>query len=172
MNDKENKVISYIDDVKFTATKLIDEKGTFFNSVLIKDALEKAYRSNLQLVLMKEPCDNETALCKIMDYNKWKYNAEKMKKKNEKKQSHKNKEMRFSTNIGLNDIKHKINKIKEMVDEGDNVTISLMVNLRNEKQKVQANQKIEEIMGLCNVFAKEVSRKPVENRIEIAIVKK
>ena len=151
---------------------MIDENGVFFKSITVSDAMCKAMKVGLQLVIFNKPNGNELALCKIMDYNKWKYNYDKTQKKNEKKQIHKNKEMRFSVNIGLNDIKHKVNKIQEMIEDGDNVTISVMVNINNNEQVVQANQKINEILDLCSEFAKEISRKPIENRIEIAIVKK
>ena len=168
----EPTIIYNTNEVKFKETKLIDENGVFYGKFDLGMAIKRAYLNKMDLVCFNEPDATGLALCKIIDYNKWKYNSEKAKKKSENSQSHKTKEFQFSTCIGAHDIQHKCNQMKEALDRGHGVIMCIKVNMKNEKQKALAGHKTEEIISFIDPFAKVVTKKINENRIEIVIAKK
>ena len=82
MESKEPFVIdSTTSPEPFTFTKLVDEEGTFHQSINVSAALSRAKIAGLDLVCFNEPSGELTALCKIINYGKWKYQVEKAKKK-------------------------------------------------------------------------------------------
>lgn len=159
-------------DVKFNQIRLIDENGKFHNNFSIKDALSKATGLNLDLVCFNEPESDNLAFCKIINFGKWKYESEKIKKKNNKKQSKETKMIRFSPVISAHDIEHKVKQVKTFIDEGCNVIINMDVNTKNNRQMVNADQKIIEVLEKCKEFSKEMSRNRSEYQISINLSKK
>ncbi len=66
-------------------------------------------------------------VCKLMDYSKFRYEKAKKAKEAKKKQKViQNKEVRFRPNIEENDLKTKVNKAREFLDDGDRVKITIM----------------------------------------------
>lgn len=172
MDTKEPFVIeSNLDKVPFTFTKLVDESGAFHQSINVSAALSRAKQAELDLVCFNEPSGDLIALCKIINYGKWKYMNEKAKKKNEKKSVHCTKTIRFSPVISSHDINHKIKQIKDIIDDGDTVIVEMLANTKNRRQMYNADEKLKEIMCKCGEFSKEISRSSGDNQIAIKIVK-
>lgn len=169
-NEKHDPFIVENEDFRFT--QLIDENGNYNQSVNMSEAIRRAYRLNLNLVCFNIPEGNSLALCKIIDYGKWKYQHDKHMKKAEKKTRHETKEMRFTPVISDNDIEHKLNRVKEFVSRGDSVVLCMQGIGYSDKQVSVAKVKIEEIVSKCNEFAKEVSRKFEGGRFFVTITKK
>ena len=168
-NVKEPFVVKS-NEAPFIATRLLDHEGNFHQKVEIKAAIQIAKNVDMDLVCFNEPENTSLALCKIIDYGKWKYQAEKNNKKIAKKQSHSTKEIRFSPVIGAHDIQHKVKQIKEIIEEGDTVIVNMQIH--SKRLTEEAKHKVEEIINLCSVFSKEVSRKPSERSIFITLTKK
>lgn len=157
---------------EFKETRLINNDGNFYPKFNVLEAIKLAESTGLDLVCFNEPLEDSLALCKILDYGKWKYSQIKHKKEVEKKQKHKTKEICFSPTISIHDIQHKLSQVKSFLNDGDNVLLVMQVNTLNHRHMFNANQKIEEIMGICNEFSKEVSRKSSERQISINLIKK
>lgn len=170
METKEPFVIE--SNPTFVFTRLIDETGQFHQNINVTAALSRAKIAGLDLVCFNEPQDDLIALCKIINYGKWKYQTEKAKKKNEKKSNHCTKIIRFSPVISSHDIEHKLRQAKDILDEGDTVVIDMVVNTKNNRQMFNANEKIKEIMTHCEEFSREISRTSSDSQISIKIVKK
>lgn len=170
MSEKKEPFI--VSSALFKHTRLIDTNGDYYESKSFTDASRIAFDSGLDLVCFNEPTENQLALCKIIDYGKWKYQREKELKKAEKKTKHETKEMRFSSVISENDVAHKLKHVKEFVERGDNVVISIQGLSYSEKQVNEARIKMEEILVKCSAFAKEVSRKQEGGRFYVTITKK
>lgn len=84
------------------------------------DALQIASRLNLDLVLINER--GIPPVCKIINVGKYKYQQEKRKKLQEKKQVHQViKEFKLSCNINQHDIDIRIKAAKEHLEAGDKV---------------------------------------------------
>ena len=89
-----------------------------------QDALKAAREAGFDLVevapLSRPP------VCRIMDYSKFKYEQEKKERESRKRQHIvKIKEVRYKPNIEEHDYQTKLNHIKEFVQKGNKVKISL-----------------------------------------------
>jgi len=161
-----------VKNVQFSTTRLVDESEKFYQTISINEAITKAKTSNLDLVCFNEPEENKLALCKIIDFGKWKYNFEKSKKKIEKHQQHETKELWFSPTISSHDIEHKVKQAKKFIEEGHNVIINMQIKTSMNRHIAPVHEKTSEIMSICNEFSKEISRKQTDNRIYITLTKK
>jgi len=111
-------------EIKSMQVRLIDEDGNMLGVVSIREAIEKAERAGLDLVEISP--NAEPPVCKILDFGKYKYETKKRVQDAKKKQKVVIlKEMKFKPNIGKGDFDVKIRKIKEFLEEGDKVKISL-----------------------------------------------
>lgn len=92
----------------------------------IKDALTLANYAGFDLVLMNP---NATpAVCKIMDYNRYKYEMKKKQKENLKKQRETNlelKEYRLSVTIDTHDFNTRVKNSKEYLLKGHRIKASI-----------------------------------------------
>ena len=92
----------------------------------IKDALILASYAGFDLVLL-----NPTAtppVCKIMDYNKFKYENKKKQKENLKKQRENNlemKEYRLSVSIDVHDFNTRVVNSKKYLEKGHRIKVSI-----------------------------------------------
>lgn len=92
--------------------------------VNIREAMELAQKADLDLVEISP--NAEPPVCKILDFGKYKYESKKRLQDARKKQKVVVlKEMKFKPNISQGDFDVKVRKIKEFLQHGDKVKISL-----------------------------------------------
>lgn len=168
---KENGNPFVVNYVKFATTRLVDEELNYHSEIGIKEAKYRAEKAGLDLVCFNEPCSNELAFCKIIDYGKWKYDTDKKKKK-EKPAKSTTKEIRFSPVISDNDVAHKIKHVKEFIEDGNDVLFSMRLKGRQKAHFSEAEERMNEIVSLCSEYSKEVSRKKSPNMIFIRVSSK
>lgn len=92
----------------------------------IKDALTLANYAGFDLVLMSPGAN--PPVCKIMDYNKFKYESKKKTKENLKKQRENNleiKEYRLSVSIDVHDFDTRLRNSKKYLEKGHKVKVSI-----------------------------------------------
>ena len=90
----------------------------------VKDALNKAYEEDLDLVLISPNANPQ--VCKIMDLGKFIYEQSKKEKEAKKKQKIINiKEIRCSLTIEENDIAIKAKNARKFLLDGDKVKITV-----------------------------------------------
>ena len=92
----------------------------------IKDALTLAEYAGFDLVLMNP--GGKPPVCKIMDYNRYKYENKKKQKENMKKQREANldmKEYKLSVNIDVHDFNTKLNNASKYLKKGHKVKVSI-----------------------------------------------
>lgn len=88
----------------------------------LNDALTLARYAGLDLVLMNE--NENMAVAKIMDYNKYRYERQKKLKEQQKKQRETNKELkeyRLSTTIDVHDFETRVRNAKEYLTKGHRI---------------------------------------------------
>jgi translation initiation factor IF-3 len=103
----------------------VDENGEQAGVVSVADALDRADDAELDLVEVSP--NSKPPVCKLMDYSKFKYEKAKKAKEAKKKQKViQNKEVRFRPNIEDHDLKTKVSKAREFLDDGDRVKITIM----------------------------------------------
>ena len=92
----------------------------------IKDALTLASYAGFDLVLINQSSNPQ--VCKIMDYNKYKYENKKKQKENLKKQREANlemKEYRLSVTIDIHDFNTRVNNSKKYLEKGHKIKVSI-----------------------------------------------
>ncbi|MBV9116991.1 MAG: translation initiation factor IF-3, partial [Acetobacteraceae bacterium] len=112
------------EEIRAAQVRLIDQDGEMLGVLSGREALQKAFAAGLDLVEISPNADPPVA--KILDYGKYKY--EQQKKKNEQKKRQKVieiKEVKVRPNIDENDYQVKMRAMKSFIEEGDKVKVTL-----------------------------------------------
>ena len=89
------------------------------------EALTVASYAGFDLALIN---NGENPVCKLMDYNKFKYEKKKKQKESQKRQKENNAEMkeyRLSPNIDVHDFNTKLNNAKKYLEKGHKIKLSI-----------------------------------------------
>ena len=92
----------------------------------IKDALTLASYAGFDLVLINPSATPQ--VCKIMDYNKFKYEKQKKQKEAYKKQRENNtelKEFRLSVNIDIHDFNTRVKQVNKYLEKGHKIKVTI-----------------------------------------------
>lgn len=122
-NNKDNLVN---EQIKLKEMMVIGPNGEQLGIKSRKDALTLASYAGFDLVLMSENAN--PPVCKIMDYNKFKYEKKKKTKEAQKKQREAMidiKEFRLSVTIDKHDFDTRVNNAKKALLKGDKVKGSI-----------------------------------------------
>ena len=104
--------------------QLIDDDGNNKGVVSIEDALGLASEAGLDLVEIAP--NSEPPVCKILDYGRYKYQAQKRAAEARKKQkTFEVKEIKMRPNIDTHDYDVKMRSMKRFFDDGDKVKVTL-----------------------------------------------
>lgn len=110
--------------IEVPEVRLIDEAGQMMGVVSLADALRRAEDIGLDLVEVSPTAS--PPVCKILDYGKFKYEAQKKANAARKKQRVIDvKEIKMRPNIDDNDYNIKMRKIHQFLEEGDKVKVTL-----------------------------------------------
>ena len=114
----KKKEVVLNENIKASKVRLIDYDGKQHGIVSIDEALERA--SSLGFDLIELNPDSNPPVCKIIDYGKYKYEQQRQKKLNKKKQHIIHvKEIRVRPNIGQHDLVTKLKKGQKFLLNGD-----------------------------------------------------
>jgi translation initiation factor IF-3 len=103
---------------------LVDAAGEMVGVVSIRDALIAAEEAGLDLVEVSPNAD--PPVCKILDYGKFKYEAQKRANEARKKQKIiEVKEIKMRPNIDDNDYDVKMRAARRFLEEGDKVKVTM-----------------------------------------------
>ena len=123
--NKENDLLCN-EQIKVSHVMVIGPNGEQLGVKAIKDALTIANYAGLDLVLMSQ--NSNPAVCKIMDYNKFKYEKNKKQKEAKKKQQAsivELKEYRLSPVIDIGDFDTKVRNASKYLEKGHKVKLSI-----------------------------------------------
>ena len=162
-------LVKYVD---FFDTRLVDSKNQFFPKIDIKEAKQKASEAGLDLVCFSMPSENELAFCKIVNFEKWKYENEKKKKKQRREGKRVTKEIRFSMVISDHDVGHKIKQANGFLDDGDDVIFSMRLKGRQKAYFSDAEARMNEIVEKCLEHGQIVNTRKTHDSIVIRLNKK
>lgn len=136
------------------SVRLVNEKGDMLGVVATREAIRMAEQAGLDLVEISP--NAEPPVCKILDYGKYRYEAQKKAHDARKKQKVISvKEIKLRPMIDKNDLDIKMRAVKKFLEEGDKVKITLRFRGRemahqeigiNLLKKVQAD--LEEIIRI------------------------
>ncbi|MBQ8234589.1 MAG: translation initiation factor IF-3 [Bacilli bacterium] len=114
------------EQIRAREVNVIGPNGEQLGVKPIKDALTLASFAGFDLVLMNSSCN--PPVCKIMDYNKFKYENKKRAKENIKKQRESNlemKEYRLSVAIDIHDFNTRVNNSRKYLEKGHKIKASI-----------------------------------------------
>jgi translation initiation factor IF-3 len=167
INNKKNE-LAINNEITEKEVRLIDSDGSMLGIVPTSEALELAFRKDLDLVKISP--NAVPPVCKIADYNKTMY--EKSKKEKEVKKSQKIvalKEIRLSVVIEEHDLDVKIKNANKFLAEGNKVKASIRFKGRQQKYTQDGN----DVLSRFSEAVKEagtVEKAPVLEGRTMAIV--
>jgi translation initiation factor IF-3 len=112
------------EEIRVREVQLIDQAGHNHGTVDIQTALARATEAGLDLVEISP--NTSPPVCKILDYGKYKYQAQKKAAEARKKQKVVEvKEIKFRPMIDDHDYEVKMRSIRRFFEEGDKVKVTL-----------------------------------------------
>ncbi|MCQ2766095.1 translation initiation factor IF-3 [Helicobacter pylori] len=116
-------------DINFKEVRCVGDNGEVYGIISSKEALHIAQNLGLDLVLIAASA--KPPVCKVMDYNKFRYQNEKKIKEAKKKQKQiEIKEIKLSTQIAQNDINYKVKHAREFIESNKHVKFKVVLKGR------------------------------------------
>jgi len=145
--------------IRAASVFVIGPKGEQLGEKNIADALTLAEFSGFDLVQVGQ---GETPTCKLMDYNKFKYERNKKQKESNKKQRETNSALkiyRLRPYTDVHDFETKVRNARSYAEKGHKIKVDLM--FRN-REIVHANQGTEQLMKFYEALSDlvELDAKP------------
>ncbi len=112
------------DSIRHAKVRLIGSDGEQLGVVTADDARERAYDEGLDLVEVSAAAD--PPVCRIMNYDKFRYEQKKKQQEAKKKQTTvETKEIKFRPKTEEHDLNFKINHIKKFLGQKNKVKITM-----------------------------------------------
>ena len=112
------------DRIEAQEVRLVGEDGEMIGVVRLREALDRAREAGLDLVEVSPTA--KPPVCKILDYGKFKYEAQKRANAARKKQRViEVKEIKMRPGIDDNDYNIKMKKVRTFLEEGDKVKVTM-----------------------------------------------
>ncbi|WQZ66160.1 translation initiation factor IF-3 [Helicobacter pylori] len=116
-------------DINFKEVRCVGDDGEVYGIISSREALKIAQNLGLDLVLISASA--KPPVCKVMDYNKFRYQNEKKIKEAKKKQKQiEIKEIKLSTQIAQNDINYKVKHAREFIEANKHVKFKVVLKGR------------------------------------------
>lgn len=158
-------------EIKSREVRVVDAAGNMLGVLDIEKALKMARDAELDLVEISP--NAEPPVCKILDFNRYKYDAKKRKQEAKKKQLKVSiKEMKFKVNIGPGDFDVKVNKIRKFLESGDKVKVSLWFKGREIVHKDKGHEIFRKIIENLGELAKIDQEPKLEGKQIIMLLSK
>lgn len=157
------------DDIGSPQVRLIDAEGENRGVVSKVEALELAVDSGLDLVEISPHAD--PPVCKILDYGKYKYEAQKRKNEARKKQKViEVKEIKMRPNIDVHDYDVKMRSIQKFLGEGDKVKVTMRFRGREMAHQELGMKVLERVRNDLGEAAKVEQLPKMEGRQMIMVM--
>jgi translation initiation factor IF-3 len=157
------------EEIRAAQVRLIDQDGEMQGVMSSREALQRAFSVGLDLVEISP--NAEPPVAKILDYGKYKY--EQQKKKNEQKKRQKVieiKEVKVRPNIDENDYQVKMRAMKSFIEEGDKVKVTLRFRGREMAHQDIGMRVLERIRQEMDGLSKVEQMPRMENRQMIMVL--
>lgn len=162
----------YINEsIRAKEVMLIGPAGEQLGVKGIKDALTLASYAGFDLVLINP--NGNPPVCKIMDYNKFKYENKKRTKENFKKQRESNlelKEYRLSVTIDIHDFETKAKNARKYLEKGHRVKASVRFKGREMAHQELGKDVLLRFIETLNEVSEVELRPKMEGRVMSTII--
>ena len=123
-NKSSDKGPAVNERIRAPKVRLVDADGEMVGIVLLEEGIRRAKAAGLDLVEVSP--NAEPPVCKILDYGKYKYEAQKKASEAKKKQKVVSiKEIKLRPNIDPHDLEIKMRSMHKFLDAGDKVKVTL-----------------------------------------------
>ena len=103
---------------------MIAEDGEQFGVMDVRRALQMA--RDIEVDLVEVAPNSDPPVCRLLDYGKLRYLSSKKERESRKGQkSTDQREVRFRPNIGAHDLESKVRKVKELIQDGSKVKLTV-----------------------------------------------
>ena len=148
---------------------LIDHEGENRGEFSVEDAMEVAIEAGLDLVEVSP--NAKPPECKILDYGKYKYQAQKKASEARKKQKTIDiKEIKMRPNIDTHDYDVKMRAIKRFFENGDKVKVTLRFRGREMAHQELGVQLLDRVKEETEELAKVESHPKLEGRQMVMVL--
>jgi translation initiation factor IF-3 len=150
------------EEIKAPKVRLIDEDKKQLGVVPIAKALEVAQEKELDLVAISPKAD--PPVCRLLDYGKYLYSLQKKAHEAQKLQRKVHlKEIKFTPVIGEHDIEVKLKKIKQFLEDGNKVKITIWLKGRQKRKPEMLGVMTDKIMNILTEIA-EIESPPKQEK--------
>ncbi len=156
-------------DIVAESIRVVGEDGEMLGVMSVEDALDKADAVALDLVEISP--NSDPPVCKILDYGKFKYQAQKKAAEARKKQKTIDvKEIKMRPSIERHDYDVKMRAINKFLDEGDKVKVTIRFRGREFLHQELGMQMLERVRGELEEKAKVEALPKMEGRQMVMVV--
>ena len=135
---KKKRLHQINEEIRASKVRLIDEEKNQVGIVTASEALAMAKEKELDLVAISPNAD--PPVCRLLDYGKYLYSLQKKAHEAQKLQRKIHiKEIKFTPVIGDHDIEVKLKKIKQFLEEGNKVKITIWLKGRQKRKPEMLN---------------------------------
>ena len=135
---KKKRLHQINEEIRAPKIRLIDEDKNQVGIVTASEALMMAKDKELDLVAISP--DADPPVCRLLDYGKYVYSLQKKAHEAQKLQRKIHiKEIKFTPVIGDHDIEVKLKKIKQFLEEGNKVKITIWLKGRQKRKPEMLN---------------------------------
>ncbi len=157
------------DAIRVPDVRLIDETGENVGVVSRDDAQERADQAGLDLVEVSP--DADPPVCKILDYGKYKFQAQKKAAEARKHQKIVEiKEIKMRPAIDDHDYDVKMRSIKRFFEDGDKVKVTLRFRGREMAHQQLGMAVLQRVKGDLEAIAKVESEPRLEGRQMVMVL--
>ncbi|UCD66860.1 MAG: translation initiation factor IF-3 [Deltaproteobacteria bacterium] len=142
------------EDIRYDHIRLIGSDGEQLGVISSRDALEKAYEEGLDLVEVSG--NSDPPVCRIMNYDKYRYEQSKKQAEARKRQTVVEvKEVKFRPKTEEHDLNFKIKNIKKFLANKNKVKITL--RFRGREIVYAQSQGVEVLNKIAEALAEEAT---------------
>lgn len=156
-------------DISVDRIRCIDPEGEMLGVMTVQDGIRRAEDYGLDLVEVSPNAD--PPVCKILDYGKYKYEAQ--KKKNEAKKKQKVieiKEIKLRPNIDEHDFQVKMRNVRKFIGEGDKVKVTMRFRGREMAHQELGMDVLNRVRDEMDEAAKVEAHPKLEGRQMIMVI--
>jgi translation initiation factor IF-3 len=156
-------------EIEAREVRLVDAEGNMVGVVPLREALVRAEEAGIDLVEVSPTAS--PPVCKILDYGKFKYESQKKAAAARKKQRViEVKEIKLRPGIDDNDYGIKMKKVREFLDEGDKVKVTMRFRGREMAHQELAIGILERVKTEISDLAKVEQFPKLEGRQMVMVV--
>ena len=157
------------EDISVPNIQLIDATGTNIGVITTADGITRAMEAGLDLVEIAPT--SEPPVCKLLDYGKFKYQAQKKAAEARKKQrTVEIKEIKMRPNIDTHDYDVKMRSMRRFFEEGDKVKVTLRFRGREMAHQQLGALLLDRVKQDTTTIAKVESEPRLEGRQMVMVL--